>query len=296
MLFVIVRFTFERYIALNLCVYIGIVGKSRNRSNGRECTDVNGDTVPLTNNKKTQGVRFVHKGRMDNSDTKFYKATETCWRCFIYFALFVYGTYCVLGSNWFYQSSWNECALAKQMLPEELKWYIILELSFYVSLLITQFNDTKRKDLWQQVVHHITTIILIAACYIIAHFYVGMVIMWLHDTADWLLEGAKLAKYAKKQRLCDVVFVVFAIVFYISRWVYFPFYVLPHYATNNPSLVGPSKLTWPWLFWYMCFILMVLHYYWGYLIARMIYKFVNAGKVAKDDRSDDEDGDSSAQD
>jgi hypothetical protein len=36
---------------------------------------------------------------------------------------------------------------------------------------------------------------------------------------------------------------------------------------------------------------MVLHYYWGYLIARMIYKFAAAGKVAKDDRSDDEDSD-----
>jgi len=286
-LIVLIRFFFERYVALNLCLYLGIAGLPKSKKRDEGTTKEAGSGAPLTNGKT--GVRFVYKSRSDDHDAKFYKATETCWRCFIYFVLFLYGSYVVVGSHWFWKHSWTQCALAQEELPANLKWYTIAELSFYVSLTITQFTDTKRKDFWQQFVHHITTIILIAGSYTISHFYVGMVIMWLHDASDYWLEAAKLAKYAKKQRTCDALFVIFALVFYISRWIYFPFYVIPAYLHDNPSLVGPSRFTWPWLFWYMCFILVVLHYYWGYLIARVAYKFIVLGKVDKDDRSDDED-------
>ena len=209
---------------------------------------------------------------------------------------FAYGSYVILGSHWFWSKSWITGYIVNQPFTNKMKWYIIIELSFYISLLISQFSDTKRKDFFQQFVHHVTTIILISGCYIIAHFYIGSIVMLLHDASDYWLEAAKLAKYAKKQKMCDVLFVIFAIIFYITRWVYFPFWVLRAYMTNNPSLTGPSYFAFPFIFLYLCFLLLVLHYYWGYLIGRMIYKFSVTGKVEKDDRSDDDDDDSNAND
>lgn len=255
--FLIARYVFEKYIAINFCSYLGIV------------------------NIKTKSK---------NSETQIQKATETCWRCFVYTFLFAYGTYAVFGSTWFWRGKWHTGYLTDQQpLEIHIKWYIILELSFYISLTVSQFTDTKRKDFAQQCVHHITTILLISGSYVCAHFTHGTIIMWLHDASDFWLEAAKLAKYAKKQKTCDALFVVFAITFYVMRWFYFPFWVLNSYITENPSFVGTSKFNFPHCLFYLCFVLITLHYYWGYLIGRMVYKFVATGKVEKDARSDDED-------
>ena len=119
----------------------------------------------------------------------------------------------------------------------------------------------------------------------------GSVIMLLHDSSDFWLEGAKLCKYAKRQRLCDFLFVVFAVVFYLTRWVYFPFFVILPWWKDNARLAGPleSSFTFPYIFFYLCWLLLALHLYWGFLIGRMIYNFTRTGTVEKDDRSDEDD-------
>ena len=79
------------------------------------------------------------------------------------------------------------------------------------------------------------------------------------------------------------------------RWGFFPFWVLKTFITDNAKICGPlqSYFTFPYIFLYFCFILMILHIYWGYLIGRMIYKFAVVGKVEKDERSDIESGEGS---
>ena len=280
----IIRYIFERYIAINFCIYIGIIG-SPNKP------EVNNSDAELTNptNEKQSRFRWFRKGRRYHQALQFQKATETCWRCFAYFVLFAFGAYVIFSSHWFWdKKSWLVGYIINQTFTEDLKWYYILELSFYMSLLITHFNDTKRKDFLQQFVHHIATIILITGSYLIAHFRYGSVIMLLHDASDYWLEAAKLAKYAKMQRTCDFLFVVFAIIFYLTRWVYFPFWICRSFMIDNASQSGPlqSYFTFPYIFLYLCFVLLALHFYWGFLIGRMIYNFTVTGKVEKDDRSD----------
>lgn len=252
-----------------------------------------GELTNASNDKeKPSRFRWFRKSRRQHQQAlQFQKATETCWRCFSYFIFFVYGSYVLFSSDWFWNTrSWLEGYIKTQPFTEGLKWYYIMELSFYMALLTTQFNDTKRKDFFQQFLHHIATIILISGSYLIAHFRYGSVIMLLHDASDYWLEAAKLAKYAKWQRTCDVLFVIFALIFYLTRWVYFPFWVCRSFMLDNASLAGPlqSYFTFPYLFLYLCFVLQALHIYWGILIGRMIYHFTVSGKVEKDDRSDDD--------
>jgi len=90
----------------------------------------------------------------------------------------------------------------------------------------------------------------------------------------------------KLQRVCDVIFVIFAIMFYLTRWVYYPYVALVFYLRDVPTMLGYYGAS--VLFTILVSILQVLHIYWGFLIARMIYQFAVVGKVEKDTRSEDE--------
>jgi hypothetical protein len=306
--FILLRFIFERFIALRFCQCIGI----SDASNLPEANGVCESTFFYATKKPDQAkikdislqigwpppktTRWFRKMRSAKTNSLLKKATETCWRFFIYFGFFVYGAFVLLRTDWFYDTDkWMEGYLRTQELTPEIRWYYLIELSFYISLLVTQLYDTKRKDFWQQFVHHNCTIILILGSWTIGHFRFGIVIMFVHDTSDYWLEAAKIANYAKVQKICDSLFIVFAINFFLSRWVFFPFWVMKTFITDNAKICGPlqSYFTFPYIFLYINFVLMFLHIYWGYLIGRMIYRFTVEGKVEKDDRSDPENSDGS---
>ena len=106
-------------------------------------------------------------------------------------------------------------------------------------------------------VHHLATIGLITFSYINNMVRVGTLVLCLHDVSDFLLEvrplndssltsplyfsswelafspiqflsfflqAAKLANYAKYQRLCDTLFVIFSAVFVVTRLGIYPFW------------------------------------------------------------------------
>ena len=155
----LLRHIFERYFAINLCIYIGIRGSK---------PDVNSSDTELSISSSEKQTWFRSR-RQQQLALQFQKATETCWRCFAYFLLFIYGAYVIFSSDWFWdQGHWLEGYIKNQPFTDELKWYYIVELSFYMALMTTQFSDTKRKDFLQQFIHHIATIILISGSYLIA--------------------------------------------------------------------------------------------------------------------------------
>ncbi|XP_009245978.1 ceramide synthase 5 isoform X3 [Pongo pygmaeus] len=133
-------------------------------------------------------------------------------------------------------------------------------------------------------VHHLVTIGLISFSYINNMVRVGTLIMCLHDVSDFLLEAAKLANYAKYQRLCDTLFVIFSAVFMVTRLGIYPFWILNTTLFESWEIIGPYA-SW-WLLNGLLLTLQVLHVIWSYLIARIALKALIRGKVSKDDRSD----------
>ncbi|CAG08033.1 unnamed protein product [Tetraodon nigroviridis] len=128
----------------------------------------------------------------------------------------------VLQTSWFWDHTEFWRGYPKQALEPAHRWYYLLEMGFYVSLLLSVSADVKRKDFKEQVIHHITTIFLIGFSYCTNFVRVGTFVMMVHDSSDFLLESAKMFHYAGWRRTCDSLFVVFAAVFLVTRLLVLP--------------------------------------------------------------------------
>ncbi|KAF6730459.1 Ceramide synthase 5 [Oryzias melastigma] len=212
------------------------------------------------------------------------KFCESLWRFTFYLVIFIFGIFQLWVSPWMWDTRqcWHNYPF--QHRSHGQYYYYLAELAFYSSLMFSQFTDIRRKDFFIMFVHHLATILLITFSYTNNMVRVGTMIMSLHDASDIFLEAAKLANYAKYQRLCDSMFVVFTLIFFLTRLVIFPFWVIYSVLFESWEIVGPYR-AW-WLLNGLLLVLQCLHVIWFYLIARIAIKAIFKGKVSKDDRSD----------
>ncbi|XP_054631173.1 ceramide synthase 2 isoform X2 [Dunckerocampus dactyliophorus] len=215
--------------------------------------------------------------------------SEASWRCVFYFFAFVGGILALYDKPWFYNIKEVWAGFPKQSLLQSQYWYYFLEMGFYLSLLLSLTFDVKRKDFKEQVIHHIATLTLLAFSWISNYIRVGTIVMALHDSADILLEGAKVLNYAKWHQTANAMFVVFTLLFTLTRLVLFPFWVI------HCTWVYPLERFAPFFGYYffnvMLIVLLMLHLYWAILIFKMLYKCIFT-KLEGDDRSDEEEDDS----
>ncbi|XP_071752402.1 ceramide synthase 2-like isoform X2 [Centroberyx gerrardi] len=215
------------------------------------------------------------------------KFGEAAWRFFFYLIAFLAGLACLIDRPWFWDR--GECWRHYPLQPMERAhyWYYMLELGFYCSLLLRVSVDIKRKDFKEQVIHHFATIFLLSFSYCANYIRIGTLVMLLHDSSDILLESAKMFNYGTGWRkTCDTLFIVFALVFLVTRLVVFPSKII------HTTLVLSMEVFEPFVGYYFFNILLIvlqaLHIFWAYLILRMAYKFLFLGKLDKDERSDEE--------
>ncbi|KAK4647063.1 Sphingosine N-acyltransferase lag1 [Podospora bellae-mahoneyi] len=201
-----------------------------------------------------------------------------------------------------------------------MKAYTLAQLSFYLQLLIVINIEERRKDHWQMFSHHIVTSTLIYAAYREGHTRVGNLILVLMDVVDIFLPFAKCLKYLGYKTICDVMFAVFMVTWFIARHIFFPMAIYSVWAHTliymNGCFYGreldgphppPANDTWLYIarplwdtdapvcfnhnfrngFFGMLFFLQILTVMWFYLIIRVAIKVIKGGS-AEDTRSDDE--------
>ncbi|XP_069004162.1 ceramide synthase 5 isoform X2 [Embiotoca jacksoni] len=197
--------------------------------------------------------RWFRQRRNQDKPSTCTKFCESMWRFTFYLCIFTYGFQFLWQSPWLWDT--RHC------------WYSYPYQDFLIMF-----------------IHHLATVGLISFSYANNMARVGSLVMCVHDASDFLLEAAKLANYAKCQRLCDFLFIVFSVAFFITRLVIFPIWVLNSTMFESWDIVGPFP-SW-WLFNFLLAVLQVLHIIWSYLIARIAIKAMMRGKVCNDVRSD----------
>ncbi|XP_035498490.1 ceramide synthase 2 [Scophthalmus maximus] len=301
----LVRYVFERYVATPLANVWGIRDRIRLTAEPNPVLEnyfCGQARVPSQANvrslcKKTSWpeariqVWFRRRRNQERSGLRK-RFCEASWRCAFYFFAFAGGVLALYDKPWLYNLKEVWAGFPKQsMLPSQY-WYYLLEMGFYLSLLLSLTFDVKRKDFKEQVIHHIATLTLLSFSWISNYIRIGTLVMAVHDSADILLEGAKVFNYAKWRQTADAMFVVFTLLFMLTRLVIFPFWLI------HCTWVYPLERFPPFFGYYffnvMLVVLEMLHLYWAVLISRMVYKFIFT-KLEGDDRSDEEEDDSDSQ-
>jgi len=91
-----------------------------------------------------------------------------------------------------------------------------------------------------------------------------------------ILQGAKMAKYAKYQRLCDSLFAMFAFSWLVTRVGVFPLWII----NNTLFMSGDHIATVPYyIVNSQLIVLLILHIFWTYLILKLAYASLLVGKV-----------------
>ncbi|KRY93746.1 Ceramide synthase 5 [Trichinella pseudospiralis] len=220
-------------------------------------------------------IRLIHhKTVLDN------------WRAVFYQGIFFYGLFALWDKPWFWETTHCWYGYPYQPVDPEIRWYYLIELSFYWALMFSQFVDVVRKDFWVNFIHHITTILLLSFSWADNFVRIGTLVLVIHDAADFWMETAKMARYCKKNRLCNMLFVIFTAVWCVTRCGIYPFKILYSTLLEAPAIIVffPAY----YIFNSLLLILFVLQLFWTTLIIRIALNAVRSGET-DDVRSDDED-------
>ncbi|XP_051985995.1 ceramide synthase 2 [Xyrauchen texanus] len=298
LVFLLVRYLFERLIATPFAAYIGVTEKTRHKEEHSAILENffttksknpgEEDIVGLSKKcswSSRQVERWFRRRRNQDRPGVLKKFREASWRLVFYLGTFIGGIIVLYDKPWFYnlREVWN--GYPRQSLLESQYWYYIVEMSFYLSLVLRITFDVKRKDFREQIIHHWATLTLLGFSWCGNYIRVGTLVMLIHDASDILLEAAKLFNYAKWLRTCNGIFVIFAAVFILTRLIIFPFWII-HCTWVYPPDYYPPFFGY-YFFNLMLVILLMLHMFWAFLILRMVKMFL-FGSLKKDERSDNE--------
>ncbi|XP_051527772.1 ceramide synthase 2a [Myxocyprinus asiaticus] len=301
--FLIIRQIFERTVAIRLATALGVKEKVRVQAAHNPTLEsyfsittknpTQSEIVSLgkkTGYSERQIHRWFRRRRNEERPNQLKKFREASWRFTFYLLAFIAGLAALIDKPWLYkmEEMWN--GFPKLTLLPSQYWYYMIELGFYIALLFSVASDVKRKDFKEQIVHHVATILLISFSWCVNYIRAGTLIMLVHDAADYLLESAKMFNYAGWRKTCNYIFIVFAIIFIITRLIILPFWIL-HCTWVYPVTVYPPFFGY-YFFNGLLFVLLCLHIFWAVLILHMAIKFLPGNNIVEDERSDREETDS----
>ncbi|KKK15718.1 hypothetical protein P175DRAFT_0535389 [Aspergillus ochraceoroseus IBT 24754] len=206
-------------------------------------------------------------------------------------------------------------------LSGSLKWYLLVQLAFWVQQIFVIHIEERRKDHYQMLTHHVITITLLGSAYIYGFYNVSNVVLSLMDVVDFLLPLAKVLKYLGFELSCNIAFGVMMVVWLVSRHIYYPmlcwsifkdipdampygcysrtpaemittngyldkftYLFSPFFNVDGPICMNPTV---KWIFLCSLLSLQALSLVWFSMVVRVAVGVLRTGN-AEDTRSDDE--------
>ncbi|KAK4183703.1 putative sphingosine N-acyltransferase [Podospora australis] len=250
--------------------------------------------------------------------------SEQAWLLVYYCVFWPLGVYIYCTSPYYLDLHELWTTWPRREMDGLMKGYIIAQLSFWFQQLLVIHLEDRRKDHWQMFSHHIVTSTVLYAAYRQAFTGVANLVLVLMDVVDIFLPLAKCLKYMGYKKLCDFMFAVFMVSWFIARHILFPMVIWSVWAHTIPvigsgcysgpdnNLVGPfdtpsgkdwwvamSQPLWdsdaPICFdhgvmgWFLAMLLFLqgLAIMWFTMVIQVAIKVIR-GDGAEDSRSDDE--------
>ncbi|KAJ9449341.1 LAG1 longevity assurance-like protein 2 [Diplonema papillatum] len=245
---------------------------------------------------------LLHRGDRSAKPASVVKFSQSAMEGFFYGGSTILGCLVFLHQPFCWPStSWWEAKYRFDGLSSDLICFYLLYAGRYLQSFVSVMLEFRRKDFWEMQIHHMATIALILLSYYHSFIPIGTAVMVLLDPADVPLHTAKLFKYVAdtapstqspkstvNRFFSNRLFEVFAVTFFITRIVMYPYSI---YSCSIEATASPSGLgTEGWYCVVFLSIIYVLQWYWMILIVKVALKQAKTGDV-EDNRSDSEDED-----
>jgi len=205
-----------------------------------------------------------------NSMTMFTRFEENLWQLLYYICAFSFGSYVLSDKIWLYDIRYCWIGYPKFKLHTDVWWYYMSALGFYWSVTFTHFFETRRKDFYLILIHHLLTISLLVFSFTCNYTRVGLLTAVLHDIADIPLYMNKLCMCLGWNRAKDHVFTAFAASWIATRCIYFPLKIVSSVLFYTHTVIEMHPVY--YIFSSLLVALSIFNYYWGYLIIRILLK------------------------
>lgn len=236
------------------------------------------------------------------SRAKVEKYAQSSMEAVFYGTFAVFGVLIVPSQEWAWPSAnwWIDFSSGSHnLMRNDLRCYYILYASRYFQGALSVFIEHKRKDFLEMQIHHWVTVSLVGISYAYGWNRVGVIVMALLDPADVPLHVAKMCKYVGDvhkapagktnyfQFAADRLFEFFAVVFFMTRLVLYPYVCWSaHWEATRYFPKGAPE----WTCVALLETLLALQCYWFVLLVRAAIKMAKSGSV-EDIRSDDDSDD-----
>ncbi|XP_065841997.1 ceramide synthase 1-like [Oscarella lobularis] len=234
---------------------------------------------------------FVRHVRMATENAV--KFPESGWKALYYTSAWTYTFYLMTQHSEFFfkpESVWFGWKRGINV-PRDIYVIYVAQLGFYIhSLYATFFLDEKRKDHFMMAFHHVVSIFLIVFSLAIRYHNIGLVLLFLHDLNDVVLEISKCFLYMKTRDgkdhsvwevLANIGFGIFMITWFVMR-IYWFFYKLLYSAGHQALSIIPSG---PFYFFFntMLWTVFLMNCYWYFFIIKAAFGIL-LGKGVQDTR------------
>ncbi|TSK53784.1 Ceramide synthase 1 [Bagarius yarrelli] len=222
---------------------------------------------------------FAHRCRLHSNDAV--KMPESAWKLVFYTMSWSYCTYLLFFCDYGFfhnPSSVFHNWKSGMQVPMDISFAYLIQGSFYGhSIYAVVYMDAWRKDSAVMLLHHCITLALIAFSYAFRFHNIGLLVLFLHDLNDILLEFTKLNIYFKirggksymiNDFLSTVGFVFFGITWFWFRLYWFPLKVL--YVSFITSLKSVPNIPFYFFFNTLLFALLLMNIYWFRMVVRVL--------------------------
>ncbi|CAF1076082.1 unnamed protein product [Adineta ricciae] len=213
------------------------------------------------------------------------KFPETAWKFLMSACAWFYCTYLLYYRYNYYQEPyliWDDWSSGMKV-PFDIKLMYFGRCAYALhSLYAIFYKETKRKDFYAIFIHHILTMTLILVSYAIRYHKVGLIVLFVHDISDVLLELTKLLhymsvrqggeKYPQYENAANGSFIIFTLSWFVFRLYLYPLKVLYSTGVVFPYRTHDKGCNLYGFFNVQLWILLVLNVYWVLFLLQFLYK------------------------
>ena len=220
------------------------------------------------------------------------RAVQMFYKVLYYLSAFLFGLYVVHDLDYvpvYMLGTGDLTKLYEGWTPQQdrydfLKHYYMITNGYHMLEIFKQVRDNKLKS-FEPVFNHILTVFLNMFSYMSNLLNVGIIIFFLHDWFDLLINAYRTLNETVYLNLCKFCFLLAMIVFLYSRLIVFPIVIVMCFI-KRPKLEPDISDQFGYVLTFLCIFLitqLLMHGYWVFYVTRAILQFEKPMRTEESD-------------